>query len=81
MPRPFADPCLPTRVKIAPIGAQWVHEAKHDGYRLMVRRTPDGKVRIHTRRGANWTENYPQIVEAASRLPAVSFVLDGRARS
>jgi len=42
----------------------------------MVRRTAED-VRIRTRRGANWTECYPQIIEAASRLRAVSFVLDG----
>jgi ATP-dependent DNA ligase len=34
------EPCLPTRSKVAPTGTQWVHEIKHDGYRLMVRRTP-----------------------------------------
>ena len=54
----------------------WVHEIKHDGYRLMVRRTSSG-VRIRTRRGYNWTDRFPLIVEAAGRLRATSFVLDG----
>jgi hypothetical protein len=27
----FGDPCLPTRVTVAPSGPQWVHEIKHDG--------------------------------------------------
>jgi ATP-dependent DNA ligase len=45
----FGDPCLPTRVSVAPSGAIWWHEVKHDGYRLMVRRTPSG-VRITGRR-------------------------------
>jgi bifunctional non-homologous end joining protein LigD len=32
-----------------------VHEIKHDGYRLIVRR--DGKaVRLFTRRGHDWTD-------------------------
>ncbi len=44
----FGDPCLPTRVALAPAGPLWVHEIKHDGYRLMVRRTPAG---IRTRNG------------------------------
>ena len=70
------DPCLPTRVAVAPTGPAWVHEIKHDGYRLMVWRTPAG-ARIRTRRGFDWTERYPLIVEAASRLHATSFVLDG----
>jgi ATP-dependent DNA ligase len=54
----------------------WVHEIKHDGYRLMVRRTASG-VRIRTRRSYDWTDRFPLIVDAASRLRATSFVLDG----
>jgi ATP-dependent DNA ligase len=42
----------------------------------MVRRTHDG-IRIKTRRGFDWTDRYPLIVEAAKRLRATSFVLDG----
>jgi ATP-dependent DNA ligase len=77
MPLPFAlDPCLPTRVAIAPAGPQWVHEIKHDGYRLMVRRTAAG-IRIRTRNGHDWTDRFPWIVEAAGKLRATSFVIDG----
>jgi bifunctional non-homologous end joining protein LigD len=72
----FGDPCLPTPVTVAPSGPMWWHEIKHDGYRLMVRRTTSG-VRIRTRRGYDWTARYPLIVEAAQRLRATSFVLDG----
>jgi bifunctional non-homologous end joining protein LigD len=72
----FGDPCLPTRSTVAPSGSQWVHEIKHDGYRLIVRRTLAG-IRIKTRRGYDWTERYPLIVAAAERLSAASFVLDG----
>ena len=53
-----------------------VHEVKHDGYRLMVRRTPAG-VRIRARNGCDWTDRFPLIVEAASKLNAASFVIDG----
>jgi ATP-dependent DNA ligase len=53
-----------------------VHEIKHDGYRLMVRRTAEG-VRIKTRRGYDWTDRFPLITEAAGRLRATSVVLDG----
>ena len=38
-------PCLPTRAMKAPSGEQWVHEVKHDGYRLMARKV-DGRVRL-----------------------------------
>ncbi len=54
-----------------------VHEIKHDGYRLMVRRTPQG-VRIKTRNGYDWTDRFPVIIEAATKLRATSFVIDGQ---
>jgi hypothetical protein len=55
-----------------------VHEIKHDGYRLIVRR--DGKVvRLFTRRGYDWTDRYPAIAAAAAKLRATSLTLDGEA--
>ena len=38
-----------------PSGANWIHEIKHDGYRLMARRDPVG-IRLITRRGNDWTQ-------------------------
>ncbi|MBR0876865.1 DNA ligase [Bradyrhizobium liaoningense] len=58
------------------MGPDWVYEIKHDGYRLMVRKHDD-RVRIYTRRGADWTERYPRIVQAARTIKATSFLLDG----
>jgi ATP-dependent DNA ligase len=59
-----------------PAGPQWLHEIKHDGYRLLVRKS-SGQVRIYTRRGADWTKRFPAIVEAAGKIKAASFYLDG----
>jgi ATP-dependent DNA ligase len=51
MPRPqIFEPCIPTRGAKVPAGPDWLHEIKHDGYRLMVRRDGD-RVRLFTRRG------------------------------
>ena len=62
----------------ATFGPDWVHEIKHDGYRLIVRR--DGKaVRLFTRRGHDWTDRYPAIAAAGAKLRARSFTLDGEA--
>ena len=36
-PSGFIEPCLPSKVARPPSGPLWVHEIKHDGYRLMVR--------------------------------------------
>jgi hypothetical protein len=74
----FVDPCIPTRAAKPPSGRDWVHEIKHDGYRLIVRR--DGEaVRLFTRRGHDWTDRYPAIAAAAAKLQAKSFTLDGEA--
>jgi bifunctional non-homologous end joining protein LigD len=55
-----------------------VHEVKHDGYRLIVRR--DGEaVRLFTRRGYDWTGRYPAIAGAAAKIRAQSFTFDGEA--
>ena len=72
----FIEPCLPTVALRVPAGPQWLHEIKHDGYRLLVRKS-SGKVRIYTRRGADWTKRFPAIVEAARKIKAASFYLDG----
>jgi ATP dependent DNA ligase domain len=49
----FVPPCIPTRAVKPPAGRDWVHEIKHDGYRLQVRRVGD-QVRLFTRRGYDW---------------------------
>jgi bifunctional non-homologous end joining protein LigD len=46
----FIAPCIPTRAVKPPAGPGWVHEIKHDGYRLQVRREGEA-VRLFTRRG------------------------------
>jgi bifunctional non-homologous end joining protein LigD len=74
----FVDPCIPILAAKPPSGPGWVHEIKHDGYRLIVRR--DGEtVRLFTRRGSDWTERYPAIALAAAKLRARSFTIDGEA--
>lgn len=72
----FIEPCIPTVAKLAPVGPDWVYEIKHDGYRLMVHKHDD-RVRVFTRRGADWSERFPRIVQAARKLKATSFLLDG----
>lgn len=75
-PSDFIQPCLPTPAQRPPCGSQWAYEIKHDGYRLMVRKTAQ-RVRIFTRRGADWSHRFPKIVEAVSWLRASSMILDG----
>jgi bifunctional non-homologous end joining protein LigD len=72
------EPCIPTRGTKVPAGSDWIHEIKHDGYRLIVVR--EGKrVRLLTRNGYDWSDRYPLIVEAALRNRSSQFVIDGEA--
>ena len=75
-PSGFVEPCRPSKASAPPSGPEWVHEIKHDGFRLLVWR--DGpRVRCFTRGGYDWADRFPAIVEAASRLRAQSFLIDG----
>jgi hypothetical protein len=35
----FVEPCLPSPADKPPSGSSWIHEIKHDGYRLMACQT------------------------------------------
>jgi bifunctional non-homologous end joining protein LigD len=77
-PSGFVEPCQPSNVARPPSGPLWVHEIKHDGYRLIIQR--DGKrVRLFTRNGNDWSDRFPLISEAALRNRNSSFVIDGEA--
>ncbi|WP_456756681.1 ATP-dependent DNA ligase [Bradyrhizobium sp. USDA 4011] len=61
-----------------PAGADWLHEIKQDGYRLIVQR--EGKVaRLFTKNGHDWSKRFPVIREAALRIRCDRFVIDGEA--
>jgi len=77
-PPGFIVPAQPVERDKPPAGPDWVHEIKHDGYRMIVRR--DGEtVRIYSRRGNDWTARLPTIASAAARIKGKSFTLDGEA--
>ena len=75
-PAGFIEPCLPIPSDTPPSGAYWIHEIKHDGYRLMARRDPVG-IRLLTRNGHDWAARYPLIVEAVNHLRVRSVLIDG----
>jgi bifunctional non-homologous end joining protein LigD len=53
-----------------------LHEIKHDGYRMFVRRDGAG-VRLISRNGYDFTSRYPLVALAAYLLPIKSFVIAG----
>jgi bifunctional non-homologous end joining protein LigD len=68
--------CIPAHALMPPAGDRWVHEIKHDGYRLLAKREGE-RVTLRTRGGHNWAERYPLIVRAVLALRVDSIVLDG----
>jgi bifunctional non-homologous end joining protein LigD len=75
-PAGFIEPCLPSAADKPPSGSVWIHEIKHDGYRLMARRDPVG-IRLLTRRGNDWSARFPLVVEAVNHLKVRSCLIDG----
>ena len=72
-PAAFIHPCRPTVSKRPPSGPGWVHELKHDGYRLQIH-IRDGRVRLYTMNAADWSERYPLIFEDAARIKDAAII-------
>jgi bifunctional non-homologous end joining protein LigD len=78
LPRGFVPPCLPTKAPQPPSGDTWVHEIKHDGFRVIARKDGE-RVRLYSRPGNDLTYRFPLIVEALARLRSRSCIIDGEA--
>ena len=74
----FIEPCLPSPAKRPPAGPDWIHEIKHDGFRIMARRDAAG-VRLISRNGNDLTSRFPLVATAVAALPARSCLIDGEA--
>jgi bifunctional non-homologous end joining protein LigD len=72
------EPCLPSPAKAPPSGPGWLHEIKHDGFRILARRDGAG-VRLITRHGNDFTSRFPFIATAVGKLPVRSCLIDGEA--
>jgi bifunctional non-homologous end joining protein LigD len=72
------EPCLPSPAKVPPSGPGWIHEIKHDGFRILARRDSAG-VRLITRAGNDFSSRFPFIAMAVGKLPVRSCLIDGEA--
>jgi bifunctional non-homologous end joining protein LigD len=72
------QPCLPRPAKAPPAGPGWIHEIKHDGFRILAER--DGKgVSLHSRKGYDFADRFPLATAAIAKLPVRSCLIDGEA--
>jgi bifunctional non-homologous end joining protein LigD len=47
-PEGFIEPCKPALTAVAPAGPDWIHELKHDGWRIIAR-NDSGSLRLWSR--------------------------------
>jgi hypothetical protein len=75
LPLGFIAPCLPTKAPQPPTGGAWLHEIKHDGFRVIARK--DGaRVKLYSRPGNDLSDRFLLIVEALARLRSRSCIID-----
>lgn len=72
----FVVPCTPTSRKAPPAGEDWLHEIKHDGYRLQAH-VREGSVSLYTSRGNDWAARMPTIAASVRALPVNNAILEG----
>jgi bifunctional non-homologous end joining protein LigD len=72
----FVPPQLATLAAEAPAGQEWLHELKHDGYRVQLR-LQDGGAALLTRNGHDWTHRFRGLPQAARDLQADMALIDG----
>jgi bifunctional non-homologous end joining protein LigD len=72
----FVEPCLATLVAKPPVGEEWVHEIKFDGYRIQAH-IEKGQVRLLTRKGLDWTERFGGLAKQLAEFHSGTAIIDG----
>jgi bifunctional non-homologous end joining protein LigD len=78
LPPGFIVPSQPTLADKVPEGDGWIHELKHDGFRILAFKDGD-KVRLWSRNGRDWSAEFVAITAAMRALPFKRIMLDGEA--
>ncbi len=73
-PAGFIKPQLCELVKSPPVGDNWVHETKLDGYRMQMQ-VRNGKSTFYSRKGLDWTHRFPEIARACQAMG--NAIIDG----
>jgi ATP-dependent DNA ligase len=73
-----SPPACQRRPSTRPSAGAWLHEIKHDGFRVIARKDGD-RVRLYTRNGHDFSHRFPLIVEAVTALRSRSAIIDGEA--
>jgi bifunctional non-homologous end joining protein LigD len=73
----FIPPQLASEAAVPPEGDRWVHELKLDGYRIQAHLEKNGKVKLFTRSGLDWTHRMGSVARQLGQLAVESAILDG----
>src|SRR5712672_275204 len=72
----FLEPSLASPCDKPPSGPKWIHEIKHDGYRIQAR--INGRdTRLFTRKALDWTARFRSVADALVELGLGSALIDG----
>ncbi|CAG0932416.1 hypothetical protein PLCT1_02073, partial [Planctomycetaceae bacterium] len=71
------SPQLALQAKSVPTRGEWLYELKFDGYRLLARIDAQGRVKLFTRRGNDWTAKMKPLAAAVQQLGLRTAWLDG----
>jgi ATP-dependent DNA ligase len=66
----------PKLVDLPPLGGDWLHEIKYDGYRIQIH-VDGSRVTTYTRNGHDWTDKFRPIADAARAVSARRAIIDG----
>jgi ATP-dependent DNA ligase len=71
----FIEPAAPVLRPEPPVGPDWLHEVKHDGWRAQIH-LRDGAVAIFGKKGGDLSRRFRSIAAAVERLPITSAIID-----
>lgn len=74
-PLHFIRPAIPQLRTSPPLGPEWQHEIKFDGWRLQIQKTGQG-VKIYSKNAINLTARVRAIAAAVEALPVTTCILD-----
>jgi ATP-dependent DNA ligase len=77
-PPGFILPCQPVLATKVPVGEGWLHELKHDGFRILAHKDGE-RVHLWSRNGRDRSRDFVAMADAVRALPASRIVLDGEA--
>ena len=72
---PFILPSVPILAKAPPVGSEWIHELKHDGWRAQLHKAGDDVV-VFPRNGNDATSRFKSVAIALATLPLTSCIVD-----